>query len=339
MLRLGILVGCLACSACGAKTGLRAPPPRDAGDLSDDPPADPPSEADAEAGPLCVPGTLSFARPPDPAVVFVADASGSMAESGGGAGSKWQAASDAINTLVARFAAGVRFGLMIFPDSVGFNACAPGRMVVPVGDATADAIRAALAARSPSGGTPTSQSLPHAGVGLQAAGGGGAKFLILVTDGEPTCDPSEPTPTIDEIRNLAWSGYATYVVGLPGSELGADALGRMAVAGTTARATPPPYYQVTDTDLLANTLGGIIDTLSTCVFPIAPVGGAEGFPGWVQTVRFAGEPVPQSADHTNGWDVDSPARPHQLTLYGPWCDRMRAAGPTDRLEIDLLCDA
>jgi len=182
--------------------------------------------------------------PPD--VLILLDHSGSM---GGlvGAQSKWSHATSAVNKLVTAFPGELRFGLMLLP-ALG-SSCSGGVLDVPVGDNTAAAISTALSATPPTGGgTPIAASLQNALGAL-----GASAFVLLVTDGGETCggDP------VSEVKLLHAAGIRTYVVGFGGAVDGGQ-LDAMAVAGGTARAVTPRYYEAPDVTKLGDALETIV---------------------------------------------------------------------------------
>ncbi len=92
------------------------------------------------------------------------------------------------------------------------------------------------------------------------------------------------------------NGVDTYVVGMPGSEEYAQMLGRLAVAGNTARPGDTPYYAVSDTSELTSALRSIgAQVAITCDLPLAD---APDDPDLVN-VYFDRQLVPKS--DTDGW--------------------------------------
>jgi hypothetical protein len=66
------------------------------------------------------------------------------------------------------------------------------------------------------------------------------------------------------------AGVDTYVVGMPGSEAYQELLGRLAIAGNTARSGATPYYAVSDTNQLSEALRSIgAHVAITCDLPLA----------------------------------------------------------------------
>ncbi|MEP7050601.1 MAG: vWA domain-containing protein [Pseudomonadota bacterium] len=98
------------------------------------------------------------------------------------------------------------------------------------------------------------------------------------------------------VADFEANGVDTYVVGMPGSEEYAQVLGRLAVAGNTARPGPTPYYAVSDTNDLTSALRSIgAQVAITCDLPLTD---APADPGLVN-VYFDHQLVPKS--DSNGW--------------------------------------
>ena len=110
--------------------------------------------------------------------------------------------------------------------------------------------------------------------------------------------------TVRQLERLAEHGIPTYVIGLPGTELFADVLNRMAEAGGAAReGEASAYYDVGDQDELETALYSIGSGLAIrCSIELeeAPLD-----PDKVN-VYFDGKIV--EADPDNGWSWDGDTR-------------------------------
>lgn len=153
---------------------------------------------------------------------------------------------------------------------------------------------------SPNGGTPLSSTLTSLAPELEALPG--KTFAVIVTDGAPNCNPNavcdasgcminvqgqcaiagnccDPNTTgagaqldcvdadasVAAVEAYASAGIDTYVIGMPGSELYASVLDRLAVAGNTARTGSPQYYAVSDTLALEDALRQIgVHVVANC---------------------------------------------------------------------------
>lgn len=149
------------------------------------------------------------------------------------------------------------------------------------------------------------------------------------------------------IAKLLTQGIKTYVVGLPGSELYADVLNRMALAGGTARglvvsgsgsgttvgasgsgSDQALYYSVTDTEQLKEALRGIAAALSiSCTITLdAPP------PDWSQVnVYFDNRIVKMNP--ADGWKrLDAST----IEITGPTCELLRT-GDVFQVQIVAGC--
>jgi hypothetical protein len=151
-------------------------------------------------------------------------------------------------------------------------------------------------------GTPTHDAYNHALAELAASTFDGSKFMLLITDGQPTYSencvgdgmtihPVDEQPIVDAIAAASAQGIKTFVIGSPGSEenvsTGADSRGwlsRAAEEGGTATAgcshSGPNYCHfdmVEEPDFgagLERALGQIAGQIVACDYtlPIPPAG-------------------------------------------------------------------
>lgn len=136
------------------------------------------------------PAQASPAVSETPQMLVVLDSSGSMAEADAGGGqTRMEAAKQAVVALAAGAPASARIGLRTYGDGVDSQApgsCEDTSLKVPVGPVDRAAITSAVQALAPRGDTPIGTSLRAAAGDL---GGTGPRSIVLVSDGEPTCDP------------------------------------------------------------------------------------------------------------------------------------------------------
>ncbi|HKU36560.1 MAG TPA: vWA domain-containing protein, partial [Polyangiales bacterium] len=217
------------------------------------------------------------ADPQTPDMMIVLDRSGSMQE-----GRRWMPSVSAVRRVTTELQSRIRFGLAMFPDPkvkdavtqvtnlfdcfnqpdpqmcidsitamAATSVCAPGAVVVPIGASNAMAIGTALDMTQPNGGTPTSQTLEMLLTSFANAPAGPdatdvhAKYVLLVTDGQPTCPAGAgqqtTQPDIDAankaIEALAAKDVKTYVIGYDttgaGNEMLAAVLDGFAMRGGT----------------------------------------------------------------------------------------------------------
>ncbi len=183
------------------------------------------------------------------ALVLVLDSSGSMGEPAGGGGTRIEAAKRALADVVDALPDDQRVALRVFGSEVEFadqpGACEDSERVVDLGTDNREALRSAIRDYQPFGETPTGYALREAGKDL---GDSGPRSIILVSDGEPTCDPDP----CEVARELAADGVDVRidVVGLSVSGKARETLECVAEEGGGT------YYDADDAD-------DIVDSLTT----------------------------------------------------------------------------
>lgn len=159
-------VGLLAALAILALTGGLTLPPASADPASDHPASDR--------------GKLEL----------VLDSSGSMSEPAAGGTTKIKAAKLALHTVVDRLPDAATVGMRVYGATVYSKsdpgACKDSQLVVPIGPADKPALDKAIDRYKPYGETPIAYSLKQAAKDLGAKG---QRTILLVSDGEETCDP------------------------------------------------------------------------------------------------------------------------------------------------------
>jgi hypothetical protein len=214
-------------------------------------------------------------------MLIVLDRSGSMW------GEKWTAAREAIRTFTARREGFMRFGLHVFPAPG--DECGDGTSLVRCDFYAAEAIDLALDPQEPAGSTPTGAAVARAGRQRpDMTDTARPRFLVLITDGDPTCPDSgdgegNVALAVAAIEELARNDIRTFVIGF-GVEASPEKLDRMAVAGGMARVgatctdprdpastLPCKYYEALDHtsltvafDAVARAAGGELGNGRSC---------------------------------------------------------------------------
>lgn len=229
-------------------------------------------------------------RPKAPDVLIVLDRSGSMVGYGeprNQGKNRWLPSMNAVKRLTSELTETVSFGLMLFPapaPKATFparpapgNGCAPGKVNVPVDIGTADDIAKILDTSMPdTGSTPTAATLQAALTALDTGTCGDCrdvpKFIMLVTDGQPTCGatamtaPEDIAATSAAIDMLADKGIKTYVIGYDTASdaAAAAAMDEFAVHGGTGK-----HFPVEDETTLLAELTRIAGSLVPCEFELS----------------------------------------------------------------------
>lgn len=220
-------------------------------------------------------------------------------------------------------------------------ACAPGKIFVPVAQNSATMIASVLDATTPRGGTPTSETLQHILTSYGAADPSPdakphPKFLLLVTDGMPTCPAgsgSQTTqPDIDAsnaaIEALAANGVRTYVIGYDttgsNNAMLASVLDGFAQRGGTGDTM---HRSVEDEQSLVAELTRITFAVASCSFELnSPPDRADHV-----LVRLDGVQV--NLDEPDGFALIGD---RTVELRGQSCDRYREGNHV--LDAQVLCE-
>jgi hypothetical protein len=291
-----------------------------------------------------------FAEPTIPEMLIVLDRSASM----GRGVDRWTPSVNAVNSLSSQFADSVRFGLMVFPgeprqecvfepDPDTCVACQAGELNVPVDLNTASDIASVLSGMSPDGGTPTGETLEKALSVLGPANNPAPdavatpKYVLLVTDGQPTCpsgggtvDASSEELEADYLRTtqaidaLSAAGVFTYVIGYDETldPALAGALSDFAEHGGTG-----DYHPVQNEAELLAEFDKISEEVVSCTYALEE---EPQKPSFVE-VKLDGQQL--ALDDENGWRLDKKT----LTVQGDACKTLQDGGEHS-LSVKVRCE-
>ena len=134
-----------------------------------------------------------------PKIMLILDASGSMAEPDPAGGTKMDAAKTALTSALESIPADAEVGLRVYgaghDGGGGDAACTDSQVVHPLSALDKPGLTSAIEGFQPRGDTPIAYSLAEAAKDL---GDSGKRHIILVSDGEETCDP-DPCATIRQL--------------------------------------------------------------------------------------------------------------------------------------------
>jgi hypothetical protein len=167
------------------------------------------------------------------------------------------------------------------------------------------------------------------------------------------CDPSVVTngpldcvdnvATNEALSQLKAASIPTYVIGLPSATTLSAVLDSMAVAGGTARATSPRYYETDDAQSLADTLRRIATSIAvSCTMKLS-----QSPPNWAQVaVYFDNALIPALRDDSwNPLDAGDPTSSGDgwrqvgastLQISGAYCDEL-LTGDVMQVQIASGC--
>ncbi|WP_020574131.1 vWA domain-containing protein [Actinopolymorpha alba] len=226
-------------------------------------------------------------------LVLVLDSSGSMKEPAGDGQTKIAAARTALTSVVGKLPASAEVGLRVYGATVFERgqpgACTDTQLTVPIGTGNHDQLRSAIAGYKPYGETPIGYSLQQAAKDL---GPDGKRTILLVSDGEATCDP-EPC---EVARSIADQGI-DLKIDVIGFRVGAKARDQLRCVAREGRGD---YY---DADSTADLEAGL-DRLSTRAFRPFRISGTpvQGAP------RQEGAPVLRPGLYSDAFAADKTAK-------------------------------
>lgn len=203
-----------------------------------------------------------------PKVELVLDVSGSMKATDIDGQTRMSAAKQAFDDVLDSTPPDVLLGIRTlgadYPGNDRKTGCKDTRQLYPVGTLNRDQAKAAVATLQPTGWTPIGPALLGAAGDLK--GGDGTRRIVLITDGEDTCGPTNPC---DVARNLAANGV----------DLTIDTLGLVPDARTRsqlsciAEATGGTYTTVQHRQQLTSKVKQLVDrSTDTTVTPVATKG-------------------------------------------------------------------
>lgn len=268
-----------------------------------------------------------------PNVVVLMDRSGSMtwAVSNTDPAIRWNVASQSLSSVVNSFDSSARLGYAAYPQGNINGNCtvsAAADVAPTVGAASAIESQMSQHPAAAGNGTPTLQILTQAAAGTMFTPDlDRENYLLLVTDGEPSCHPAGWTDEdlksgIEaEVAKLANGSIPvkTYAIGF-GEGVGHDFLQRVAIAGQTNQA-----FSTKDSTSLTAALDEVMGKSVSCTFSLPD----EWDPAQV-VVNLDGNPV--DADAENGYSIEG----ELLKVHGASCDILRSS-PDKKLNILTGC--
>ena len=294
-------------------------------------------------------GLLQFKPTPKAAdILMVLDRSGSMIDIPDGAPSgstttKWQIVVPSLEAVVSATESSISWGMKSFPETYtdSLDDCAGGVTgIIDVKVAAMDGtqMNSAITALTPAGkGTPTADAINSAVTYMGTLTDTNPKYLLLATDGEPTCvgtskDSTNSGPAaVTAIANALKAGFPTFVVGIATTKTTANTeLTAMSKAGGEPVPVSNPlahnYYLANDATTLVSAMEAITGQISTCLFPLSPPPPVLNDPTKVGVyLGSTTNKIPYDASKSNGWAYTD-ANDSAIEVFGDSCDMIQTAG-------------
>lgn len=208
---------------------------------------------------------------PAPKVELVLDVSGSMRARDIDGDSRMAAAKQAFNEVLDATPEEVELGIRTlganYPGENRKTGCKDTAQLYPVGPLDRTDAKTAVATLQPTGWTPIGPALLKAADDLD--GGDGSRRIVLISDGEDTCQPLDPC---EVAREIAAKGIGLTI----------DTLGLVADSKTRAQlsciadATGGTYTSVRHKEELTDRVGQLVDRAADpVVTPVAVDGAAQ----------------------------------------------------------------
>ncbi|MFJ3892178.1 MULTISPECIES: VWA domain-containing protein [unclassified Streptomyces] len=206
-----------------------------------------------------------------PKVELVLDVSGSMSAKDMDGGSRMAAAKQAFNEVLDATPEEVQLGIRTLGANYHGNdrktGCKDTAQLYPVGTLNRTEAKTAVATLTPTGWTPIGPALLKAADDLD--GGDGTRRIVLISDGEDTCQPLDPC---EVAREIAAKGIGLTI----------DTLGLVPDAKTRdqlsciADATGGTYTSVQHKEELSDRVGQLVDRAADpVVTPVATEGATQ----------------------------------------------------------------
>jgi len=229
----------------------------------------------------------------------------------------------------------IPWGMKTFPEDGSECALSTvtNKIDVPVAPANGASLIAAIGATTPNGnGTPTGAAVDVAVTYLQSLKDGNPKYIVLATDGAPSCSGSSGNlsknttqarvDAVTAVSAAASAAIHTFVIGVATTSSNDTlTLNNLATAGLEGRNDPQTKFYLASTQAdLVTALKTITGMISSCVFPLSPV---PPDPSNI-AVKVSGVKAPPDASHVNGWDYTDNNHT-SLRVYGSWCDMIQTS--------------
>jgi len=255
-----------------------------------------------------------------------------------GPNSKWTQMTTALKEILPVNEGTVQWGIKYFAEG-GSNSCTvnDGAAVKP-SLMNATAIATSIDGTTPASATPTTAAMKSATAYLLGLNDESPKFILLATDGLPTCGmaaggSADDDNAIAAVKAAKDMGIPTFVIGIgTGTGGGDQTLTTMANEGGFPRAGGmPAYYSVNSASDLKDAFAKISGMVGVCYFSVNPVPKKVAD---IMAVKGDNNVIPQ--DGTDGWTFVTMPNSAGIQLNGKSCEDYKS-GNIKSVVVDLPC--
>ena len=292
--------------------------------------------------------------PPD--IIVVLDRSQTMGrnlmnkDAQPGEATKWGVVIPSLKNVIQASRPDMSWGLKLFPQDGGecVNASLTSFIDIPVAVGNHAAVIAAAQAALPVGdGTPTGAAIAVAADHLKSITDTKRKFILLVTDGQPSCtgrvgnislntgDPAR-MDSVNAVTAALQSGYPTFVIGITTTvQNDVNTLNALATAGGEPACPGCPlatqFYDGSSEAKIQQAFADVADAAAACIFPLSSVPPLPDKIGVYVGANMARAP----RSSTDGWEYTD-ATHMTVQVTGSWCDMIKTAG-ANKVQIIYGC--
>lgn len=204
-------------------------------------------------------GGLDYLPPTPPNVLLVVDQSGSMQP-------HWDSLLQ-LTPYVEAMGDLTRAGLALFPDGVDECSVADS-IAVPMAPGTGTEIMTRISAGQPAGGTPMGEVLNHIALRGRLQDPYRENVVVLVSDGEPTCEGSAAS-AVEAVERMMLldEPVKMHFVGFAGTSASNSVLETMAERAEV-HVGEGNYYEASDVSELVERLSRVAASLDTCGYAL-----------------------------------------------------------------------
>jgi hypothetical protein len=267
-----------------------------------------------------------------------------------GDSTRLRVAQQAVRDPVRTYQGGVRFGYLEFPIGsamcMGGAGCCASKPTQPVlyNYDTVDMKMNDCEMRgtcSTAASKPTAEALELCRAHFNTTGNGVSDgYVLLVTDGEPSCPRGRNMMTACEDASFEVaklnndSNVKTVVVGVGEDVARSDCLNDLASAGGMPRAGMPRYYAGRDPFLVRQQIGDAVEMIAKRACHIDVLSPPE--PAETVTLSFEGHLIDRDPTGKNGWNFDGNTT-IQISVFGDACQAL-ATGRVRDGQVKLLSE-